>query len=119
MLTVADARRSSPEGTTMRPRVFAVFGMLLAVSYVLAADPDKAPLGDELITAAKRGDVAAVTALLDKGADVNAKTPYGVTALIAAADKGHAEVIKVLLARKADAKAKDTFYNFTALSWAV
>ncbi|HEY6401935.1 MAG TPA: ankyrin repeat domain-containing protein [Blastocatellia bacterium] len=44
---------------------------------------------DDLIAAAKRGDSAAVKALLAKGADVNAKTRYNQTPLMFAAEKGH------------------------------
>ena len=36
--------------------------------------------------AVRKGDVALVTALLDKGADVNAKFRYGTTALFKAAE---------------------------------
>src|SRR5215813_9891511 len=77
------------------------------------------PLGDDLWETAKKGDAAAVEALLAKGADVNAKTEYGATALHFAADKGHVEVVKVLLKHKADINAKDTFYNARPLVWAV
>jgi outer membrane protein assembly factor BamB len=76
-------------------------------------------LPDDLWEAAKKGDVDAVKALLDKGVDVNAKTDYGATALHFAADKGHVEIVKVLLKHKADVNAKDTFYNARPLAWAV
>src|SRR5262249_18977412 len=70
---------------------------------------------DELLAAAKKGDVAAVKALIANGADVNAKTAYGVTPLLHAASQGHTEVVKLLLEHKADANAKDTFYGQTPL----
>jgi outer membrane protein assembly factor BamB len=73
---------------------------------------------EDLWEAAKKGDVAAVKALLAKGVDVNAKTDYGATALHFAADKGHVEVVKVLLQHKADVNAKDTFYSARPLAWA-
>ena len=63
--------------------------------------------------------MAAVTALLDKGADVNAKFRYGATALFKAAERGNTEVVKVLLARGADVTVKDTFYGATAMTWAL
>ena len=59
------------------------------------------------------------TALLDKGADVNAKFRYGTTALFKAAERGNTEVVKVLLARGADVSTKDTFYGATAMTWAL
>jgi outer membrane protein assembly factor BamB len=80
----------------------------------LIAD-DKA---EELFAAARRGDAKAVEALLDQGADVNAKTAYGATALHFAADKGHVDVVKLLLKRKANPNAADTFYGATPLTWA-
>jgi len=73
---------------------------------------------DALSAAARKGDAAAVTKLLDEGVDVNTKFRYGVTALSFAADHGNLEVVKVLLARGADPNAKDTFYNATPLTWA-
>jgi outer membrane protein assembly factor BamB len=73
---------------------------------------------DELWEAARKGDAKAVDALLAKGVDVNAKTPYGVTALYFAASQGHANVINVLVKHKADVNAKDTFYGVTPIFWA-
>jgi uncharacterized protein len=74
---------------------------------------------DALSDAARKGDAAAVTKLLDEGVDVNTKFRYERTALSFAADRGHVEVVKVLLAHKADVTIKDTFYNATALTWAI
>ncbi len=91
---------------------------LLACSVSLAQDPKK-ELNDQLFEAARKGDAAAVTALLDKGADVNAKFRYGMTALFKAAERGNTEVVKVLLARGVDVNVKDTFYSATALTWAI
>lgn len=81
--------------------------------------PSKQELNDQLFEAVRKGDVAAVTAALDRGADVNAKFRYGATALFKAAERGNAEVTKVLLDRGADVKVKDTFYNATAMTWAL
>ena len=92
--------------------------MFLAASPALAQNP-KQELNDQLFEAARKGDAVAVTALLDKGADVNAKFRYGTTALFKAAERGNTEVVKVLLARGADVSVKDTFYGATAMSWAL
>ena len=78
---------------------------------------------EDLIIAASRGDSAAVQALLDGGADVNAKPnqtcpPKALgslgdpvcgraTALIAASFFGHLDVVKMLLDRGADVNAKN------------
>jgi len=83
------------------------------------ATPSKQELNDQLFEAVRKGDAAAVTAALDKGADVNAKYRYGMTALFKAAERGHTEVAKILLDRGVDVKVKDTFYNATAMTWAL
>ena len=76
-------------------------------------------MNDQLFEAVRKGDVAAATAALDKGADVNAKFRYGSTALFKAAERGHAPIVKLLLDRGADVKVKDTFYGATAMTWAL
>ncbi|MFN2516992.1 MAG: ankyrin repeat domain-containing protein [Pyrinomonadaceae bacterium] len=104
----------------MKPVKIIIF--LLAVfvfqSPAIAQNP-KRELNDQLWEAARKGDAAAVAALLDKGADVNARFRYGTTALFKAAERGNTEVVKVLLARGADVEVKDTFYGATAMSWAL
>jgi ankyrin repeat protein len=74
---------------------------------------------DDLIAAAKRGDAAEVKSLIAKGANVNARTNYGATALHFAADRGHLEVIKALVEAGADVNAKDDFYKMPPLSMAM
>ena len=48
-----------------------------------------------------RGYVEVVKALLDKRADVNAKSAYGATGLMWAARRGQVDVVKLLKARGA------------------
>ena len=60
---------------------------------------------EALILAARSGHTEIVQALLDKGADVNAKTKIGSTALIGASMNGHLEAAKALLAKSADVNA--------------
>ena len=91
----------------------------LLCSVVALGQASKQELNDQLYEAVRRSDPAAVTSLLDKGADVNAKFRYGATALFKAAERGNAEVVKILLARGADVTVKDTFYGATAMSWAL
>jgi ankyrin repeat protein len=101
-------------------RLFILIALLLALAPAAAAqDAAKQQLNDQLYEAVRRGDAAEVKALLDKGADVNAKFRYGATALFKAAERGHAEIVKLLLERGADANVKDTFYGATAMTWAL
>ena len=101
----------------MKKRLF-LFALLLVPMAALAQDAKQA-LNDQFWEAARKGDAAMVTSLLDKGADVNAKFRYGTTALFKAAERGNTEVVKVLLARGADVTVKDTFYKTTAMTWAL
>ncbi len=77
------------------------------------------PIAEELWAAARAGDAARVTAALDKGADVNAKTRYGATALTFAADRGHVDIVKLLIGRGADVNVQDTFYQMRAVDMAM
>jgi len=75
-------------------------------------------LSEELWAATRKGDPQAVQALLAKGAEVNAKTRYGATALAYAADRGYLEIAKILVEHGAQVNAKDTFYGAPPLTWA-
>jgi outer membrane protein assembly factor BamB len=92
--------------------IVGVLTIMLPLS-ALGDDRDK-----ELINAARRGNVEQVKTLLEQGADANATTEYGATALFFAADRGNMEIIQLLLDHGADVNAKDTFYEATALTWA-
>lgn len=73
---------------------------------------------EALDAAARRGDVAQVKALLDKGVNVNSKFRYETTALFYACDRGNVEMVKLLLERGAEVNLRDKFYNSTPLNWA-
>ncbi|MCA1618789.1 MAG: ankyrin repeat domain-containing protein [Acidobacteria bacterium] len=96
----------------------ALFALALAAPAAAQADPKQA-LDEQLYEAVRKGDAAEVRAVLDRGADVNAKFRYGATALFKAAERGHTEVVKLLIERGADVNVKDTFYGATAISWAL
>ena len=83
--------------------------LILLAGFALAAQTTN--LDEDLLAAAKKGDAKTVKALLDKGANVNAKNEYGATALSYAADKGHLPVVKILVQHKADVNSQDTFYK--------
>lgn len=93
--------------------------LTLALALTAAAQDPKQALNEQLYEAARKGDAAEVKALLDKGADVNAKFRYGATALFKAAERGHTEVVKLLIERGADVNVKDTFYGASAMTWAL
>jgi ankyrin repeat protein len=75
-------------------------------------------LTDDLLAATRKGDLAQVKALLDKGASVNSKSSYGQTPLFFACDRGYIEIVKLLVDRGADVNVEDTFYHANPLSWA-
>jgi ankyrin repeat protein len=102
----------------VRQQFFLAFFLLFGSISALGQAP-KQELNDKFWEAVRKGDLAATTALLDQGADVNAKFRYGTTALFKAAERGHVEIVKLLLARGADATVKDTFYGATAMTWAL
>lgn len=83
---------------------------LYALAIVLAlgvATPARADVNYDLIEAAYGGQPARVSALLAKGADVNARDEYGYTALMWAAQGGYVLTLKTLLAKGADVNAKE------------
>jgi len=98
---------------TLAIRLFTLlFTGLLSVSQVYAAE-DIA----YLLTAASKGDVATVNAMLASGANPNIKDEEGITALMYAARKDNADVVAALVAKGADINAKDND-AWTALMYA-
>lgn len=65
---------------------------------------------NQLMIAAENGELNRVRAILEQGADVNARAKSGHTALILAAAAGHLNVVKVLLNAGADANTR--LYSF-------
>ena len=70
-----------------------------------------------LNSAARMGNTDAVQALIDAGANVDAKDEYGWTALMEAAARGHTATVQALLEGGADVNAKEK-EGSTALMWA-
>jgi ankyrin repeat protein len=80
----------------------------------LNPDDDQTPL----IMAAERGHVGMVRLLLERGADVNAGSLSGDTALHEAAARGHEEVVSILLGCGADHSRMDVILGGTPLIFA-
>ncbi len=73
--------------------------------------------GEDLLAASRKGDLGAVKTLIEKGAAIEAKTPYGQTPLYLAAMNGHEEVVRLLLEKGATADVRDTFYKASVLDF--
>ena len=78
-----------------------------AVAGVAFTPPHVPAMDDRLITAAGRGDLAAVRRAHLRGASVEARDRRGRTALVAAAYGNHVAVARFLIAAGADVNAKD------------
>jgi hypothetical protein len=89
---------------------------LASASLFLAVPVWADGLGDQLIAAAQKGDLAAAKALVEKGADVNAKGLYDQTPIFFAADRGHIDVVRYLIEKGANVNAKDSFYSMTPIA---
>ena len=61
----------------------------------------------DALKAAAAGDVAAITALASKGADLNLRNPRGLTPLMVAAHLRHYDAVRALLSAGADINAFD------------
>jgi outer membrane protein assembly factor BamB len=77
-----------------------------------AADPKR----DALWAAVRGGDLKAVRAAVEAGADVNARNEYGVTALWIAAGKPSREVVEFLVEKGADVNSRDDIWYQTPLT---
>src|ERR1035438_4638706 len=89
---------------------------VLALSLAAAA----ADFSASLLDAAAAGKTNAVKALLDKGADIEARDKKDRPPLMRAAQHGHADTVRLLLAKGAHADARDqlgyTAYGLTVFS---
>jgi len=79
----------------------------LIVVATLWATVAMAGVNEDLIEAAKSGDLHKVKRLIDQGAKVNAKDKDGSTALMLASQSGKLKVVKVLIGKGADVNAKN------------
>jgi hypothetical protein len=110
--SLVNQKRRQIAALQLAPRILAF--LLALFTTVRAGD-----INEDLIEAARKSDAEKVKALLAKGADVNARTRYGATALSFACDRGSLEVVKILIEHGADVNVTDTFYKATPLVWAI
>jgi Ankyrin repeats (3 copies) len=93
--------------------------MNLALILLFAAQTPEAARQEAYLDAVRKGDAAAVKAVLDQNVEVDAKFLDDRTALSFAAERGSVEIVKMLLEHGADVNAKDTSNHATAMTWAL
>ena len=82
-----------------------ILGLFLVLIYISLTLPSAGT--SDLHTAATKGDIATITRLLDRGADIEARDENGETPLHRAAWKGANDILDTLIRRGADAHAKN------------
>jgi len=93
----------------MRLTLLLVFASALVA---LASDAN-----EDLLVAARSGDLPGVKKAIEQGATLEAKTPYGQTALYLSAMNGHEEIVQYLLDKGANTNVHDTFYKSSMLGF--
>ena len=84
----------------------------------IAEVPELSESEEALLQACEKGDLSTVRALLDKGANVNARDRDGRRPVIEASYWQHADIVKLLIERAADVNAKKVD-GATALDFAI
>ncbi|MCM3880324.1 MAG: PQQ-binding-like beta-propeller repeat protein [Vicinamibacterales bacterium] len=100
-------------------KTFLTTGTVFLASLALLLGQSPQGSNEALWQAARDGDTLGITAALTKGANVNAKSRYDVTALIFASGSGRLDAVKLLVSRGADVNAQDTFYRARAAEMAI
>ena len=95
-------------------RLIALLAFASALAGVARADAN-----EDLLAAARAGDLTAVKTAVEGGAVLETKTPYGQTPLYLAAMNGHEEVVRFLLDKGASTDVRDTFYKAPMLGFVI
>ncbi|MFO0937995.1 MAG: PQQ-binding-like beta-propeller repeat protein [Gemmataceae bacterium] len=99
--------------------IFVLFAGLIGVAFARADDAKPGAKREALWAAVRSGDVKAIQAALDQGANINARNEYGVSALWIAAGSSKTEVVDFLVRKGANVNARDEIWYQTPLSAAV
>src|ERR1039457_6137376 len=97
--TVRERLHYQKDGGMMRLIALLTFASALAA---FAKDAN-----EDLLSASRAGDLAAVKTAIESGAALETKTPYGQTPLYLAAMNGHEAVVRFLLDKGASADVSD------------
>ena len=96
---------------TRRTRAIVIIGILVIAACIAApvsgVSTDTSPNERLLKAVEETGAVTQVKALLEQGADADAKSRIGVTALMAAAGLNHLDIVKLLVENGADVNVRD------------
>lgn len=95
-------------------RLIAMFAFASALAGVAAAGAN-----EDLLEAARAGDLAAVKRAIEGGAVLETRTTYGQTPLFLAAMNGHEEIVRLLLDKGASTDVRDTFYKIGMLGFVI
>lgn len=87
----------------MKLRLLFAFIMLPCISVIYAQNNG---MNKQMIIAAEAGDSAKVARYIKQGADVDARTPTGTTALMYAVQNGHKAIVRLLIRHDADTDAQ-------------
>ena len=90
-----------------------IAGLVFATALALSAGD----VNEDLLAAARTGDLVSIKALIEKGAALETKTPYGQTPLYLAAMNGRDDAVRYLLDKGANADVTDTFYKASMLGF--
>jgi hypothetical protein len=83
------------------------FALRAVAICTLALAARAADSGKELLSDARNGDAARITALTSKSANLEARDKRGKTPLMLAAERGYADAVKLLLSKGASPAARD------------